>query len=131
MSAAMTIKNIPDSRGATQAGWVGALVLRYEADYPEGDADKHALSVGLQKSGGWWNCPELFLLAQSLNDAKLNSIIDKMLYPASRFAKPTPRMRDALIDALLTQHRTARAVYAVALGITESALLATGKAWEN
>ena len=102
--------------------WVSRIVHRYEGVLPEGDADRQAVAAGLEKFGGWWRAGELLVLADSLGDAKISSIVHSMLTPSSRYARVTLKQRQAVADALLTRHGTAWAVYAAAMGTTEDAL---------
>lgn len=104
--------------------WVSRITHGYESRLPEGEADRQAVLAGLEKFGGWWKAGELLVLADSLGDSKISSIIDSMLNPRSRYAVVTVKQRKAVADALLTRYGTAWAVYAAALGMSEDALKA-------
>ncbi|OBY87035.1 hypothetical protein ACM14_02580 [Delftia sp. JD2] len=100
------------------SGWVSRIIHRYEGLYPEGQADRTAVAAGLEKSGGWWLAGELLVLADTLGDPKISSIIHTMLNPPSRHSRVTQKQRHAVADALLTRYETAWHVYATAMGKT-------------
>lgn len=113
------------------AGWAGDLVLRAEARFKPGKADRFAVETGLFEQGGRLLCPQLLTLAESLGDTKISSIVQTIRTPRSRYSKVTPKQRFAVANALLTKYGTARTVYAASLGISEDELLSAGHAWAD
>lgn len=53
---------IPDAR-PTPLPWVSNRLQDYEHKYPQGTADRLLIESLLNKSAGWWLCPELFTAA--------------------------------------------------------------------
>ena len=69
------------------------------------------------------NESEFLKLIDSLGDEKLTSIAATVRASAkNKYAKVTANQKYALASGLLTQYKTARAVYAAAFGVTEAAM---------
>lgn len=71
--------------------------------------------------------PEFLALADKLDDEKVRGIaatLRKNYNPSVRFQKATPKQRNALALALLEKHGTPLAVYAAAMGVSETEFLA-------
>lgn len=107
--------------------YIAEMILRAEAGWEPGKADKYAVECGLQITGGFVVCSKLLDLLDASSDEVARDISAKLRRPPSRYWKLTRNQLGRLVDVLLTEHSTARRTYAAAYGVTEEVLMASAE----
>ncbi|MBN3262980.1 hypothetical protein [Pectobacterium brasiliense] len=108
----------------THTDFVVGIIKQFDAEFMPDQANRRAVSFGLEKKFGEWNVPELQTLAIALNNDLVTSIVNSMQNPKNKYVRVTDKQRAVVTDALLSQYGTSRGVYAAALGISSSELTA-------
>ncbi|MFJ5375168.1 MULTISPECIES: hypothetical protein [Pectobacterium] len=109
----------------TRTDFVVGIIEQFDAEFMPDQANRRAVSFGLEKKFGEWNVPELQTLAITLNNDVVTSIVvNSMQKPKNQYVRVTDKQRAVVTNALLAKYGTSRAVYATALGISESELTA-------